>query len=111
MNDALAERIAVALEQLVLELAESKPAMPQIARPVAAPAPAPVFAPLEWVCPIHGQSKTVPAGVSQRTGKPYSAFIACPEMGCNEKPGYRSAPAPARAIAPSDAGLAPRTLP
>lgn len=39
-----------------------------------------------WVCPVHGAMKVVPAGVSQRTGKPYQAFVACPERGCSEKP-------------------------
>jgi hypothetical protein len=39
-----------------------------------------------WECPIHHAVKTVPAGVSQKTGKPYSSFQACPERGCDEKP-------------------------
>ena len=39
-----------------------------------------------WVCPLHGQRKVVPAGISRRTNKPYSAFAACPIQGCNEKP-------------------------
>lgn len=38
-------------------------------------------------CPIHGSEwKTIPAGVSKTTGKPYNAFQACPERGCKEKP-------------------------
>lgn len=38
-------------------------------------------------CPIHGVPfKTVPAGVSKSTGRPYNAFEACPERGCKEKP-------------------------
>lgn len=45
----------------------------------------------EWVCPVHGTSKVVPAGVSKKTGKPYNAFTACGEIGCNEKPGRRAA--------------------
>lgn len=45
----------------------------------------------EWVCPVHGTSKVVPAGVSKKTGKPYNAFTACGEQGCNEKPGRRAA--------------------
>lgn len=40
----------------------------------------------DWVCPEHGTVKTVPAGVSSKTGKPYEAFQACTEYGCNEKP-------------------------
>jgi hypothetical protein len=39
-----------------------------------------------WECPIHHSVKTVPAGVSQKTGKPYSSFQACSERGCDEKP-------------------------
>lgn len=39
-----------------------------------------------WVCPVHHTVKTVPAGVSQKTGKPYESFQACPERDCNEKP-------------------------
>jgi hypothetical protein len=36
---------------------------------------------------IHGQPwKIVPAGISERTGKPYKAFAACPERGCKERP-------------------------
>ena len=38
-------------------------------------------------CPVHRVPwKTVPAGVSKRTGAPYESFLACPERGCNEKP-------------------------
>lgn len=39
------------------------------------------------LCPIHNQPwKTVPGGISKKTGKPYNAFQACPQMGCTEKP-------------------------
>jgi hypothetical protein len=38
-------------------------------------------------CPVHHVAwKTVPAGISKKTGKPYSAFQACPERGCDQKP-------------------------
>ena len=38
-------------------------------------------------CSICGSDfKTVPAGISKKTGKPYSSFIACSKMGCNGKP-------------------------
>lgn len=38
-------------------------------------------------CPIHHvEFREVPAGVSKTTGKPYNAFMACPERGCREKP-------------------------
>lgn len=39
-----------------------------------------------WVCPVHGDSKVVPAGVSKRTKRRYPAFLACPAPGCDEKP-------------------------
>lgn len=35
-----------------------------------------------WTCPAHGQVKTVPAGISKTTGKPFAAFRACPVPGC-----------------------------
>lgn len=39
-------------------------------------------------CPVHNAPwRTVPAGVSKTTGKPYDEFQACPERGCREKPG------------------------
>jgi len=35
-------------------------------------------------CPeCGGTLKTVPAGVSKKTGKPYNSFIACEDRGCN----------------------------
>lgn len=38
-------------------------------------------------CPVHRLAwRTVPAGVSKRTGRPYQAFVACPEAGCDERP-------------------------
>lgn len=38
-------------------------------------------------CPVHGTPwKTVPAGVSKKTGKPYTSFQTCSEQGCNERP-------------------------
>ena len=96
MNDQLAERLCVALEQLALELAEvrERGQVPQpVFRAVTTPAVLPVlpepvtFAPLDtWRCPVHGTVKTVPAGVSARTGQAYAAFMACPEYGCPQKP-------------------------
>lgn len=40
-----------------------------------------------WTCPAHGQVKTVPAGTSTRTGRPYKAFRACPVFGCQHTEG------------------------
>lgn len=38
-------------------------------------------------CPVHRVAwKTVPAGVSKRSGRPYAEFRACPEPGCDERP-------------------------
>ena len=112
------ERIATALEQLVLQNLPS-PSNPAPAQREPAPwdnVPLPVTAPLQtnqpyqaltassgfypvqspatetfrplatWQCPIHHGNKIVPAGVSSRTGRPYDAFVACSEPGCDEKP-------------------------
>lgn len=39
------------------------------------------------MCPIHNQPlKLVPAGVSKKTNRPYNAFYACPERGCDYRP-------------------------
>ena len=39
------------------------------------------------VCRIHRVPwRTVPAGVSRKTGRPYAAFEVCPESGCDERP-------------------------
>lgn len=46
-----------------------------------------VAAPSRTTCPIHHVAwKQIPAGVSKRTGRPYDAFLACPEKGCDQKP-------------------------
>ena len=50
-----------------------------------APPPAPAQAPTgpAPVCDEHGlEMRFRPAGVSQRTGKPYTAFWGCQERGC-----------------------------
>jgi hypothetical protein len=74
--------------------------------PPGAPAPGP------WFCPVHRQSKIVPAGVSSKTGKPYSAFWACPEKGCDERPprGYPVPHAPAP-VAPAPTPEPPMPFP
>jgi hypothetical protein len=44
-------------------------------------------------CPLHRLPwKFVPAGHSNRTGKDFVAFYACPEQGCKQRPpqGWRS---------------------
>ena len=42
----------------------------------------------QWACPDHGTpAKTVPAGVSKKTGKPYTAFQVCSTKGCEQRPG------------------------
>jgi hypothetical protein len=74
-------RIATALEQLVLERAAPK--APQFA---PLPKTQPILAPAS-VCPIHNAPwKIVPAGVSKKTGNSYDAFAACPIQGCDQRP-------------------------
>jgi hypothetical protein len=103
---AALERIATALEQLVLaqvpsELAAFNAANPSTTAPAptevhpwdnvplpqtvaaAQPYQAPVAvltisSPAPWLCPVHNQVKTVPGGVSKSTGQTYNAFLACP---------------------------------
>ena len=58
-----------------------------------APAGAPSSPAGSWVCPEHGSSKVVPAGTSKKTGKPYNAFTACGETGCDQKPPRGPGPA------------------
>jgi len=39
------------------------------------------------LCPTHHEPwKLVPEGVSKKTGRPYSAFYACPVRGCDQRP-------------------------
>jgi MoxR-like ATPase len=40
--------------------------------------------PTGWTCPVHQQVKTVPAGTSKTTNRPYAAFKACPVVGCTQ---------------------------
>lgn len=128
MNDQLAERLCIALEQIAAELVEAN-AKGTVPEPIKAaltvepprlvpysgngqPFP-PIgggLPPAPWVCPVHGTNKVVPAGISQRTGKPYEAFMACGERGCNEKPPRIAQQAPARAV-PASEGIQGRQLP
>lgn len=72
-----------------LELSVALPAqlhvLPSVEPPLDLPTPA-EFRPIRWTCPKHGTAKTVPAGVSKTTGRPYSAFVVCAERGCEERP-------------------------
>lgn len=47
-----------------------------------------------WVCPVHNKVKTIPAGTSAKTGRPYRAFKACPEYGCPNTESNTGKPAP-----------------
>jgi hypothetical protein len=39
------------------------------------------------VCPFHRVPwRSVPAGISCKTGRPYASFVACPEPGCDQRP-------------------------
>lgn len=102
------ERIATALEQRVLEEIEAHGVMTEAGLPTDEPpfpvAPPPEYAPTaplpprpqngnavppqpQGLCPEHHKpwSKLVPAGVSKSSGKPFSAFWACPEQGCRQR--------------------------
>ena len=110
---AALERIATALEQMALDGAGKPLSLAELGFPTAEPPlptppadlpPTSPTAPLSQTvalppvqpfqftgpsafCPVHRVPwKTVPAGTSKRTGAAYSAFLACPERGCNEKP-------------------------
>ncbi len=62
-------------------LASDEPPLPE------APSDIPLREVASGECPIHHVAwKTVPAGVSKKTGKPFEAFRTCPEYGCNERP-------------------------
>lgn len=83
---AVLTRIAVALEQIALEMTSRQPmaptqplaALPPVQRPVANGSVG---------CPIHNLPwKTVPAGISKKTGQPYDAFLACQVKGCDQRP-------------------------
>ena len=96
------ERIADALEQLVLagipadpypttlepadEIADLPPVRAVVAPQAPATAPVAVAVPA-GVCPVHNTPwKTVPAGISKKTGNAYAAFAACSTTGCNQRP-------------------------
>ena len=109
---AALERIATALEQMVLnEMGTAKAAQvgfltgePPLPPPPADLPPPPPTAPLSQTvalppvqpfqftgptasCPVHRVPwKTVPAGTSKKTGKPYGAFLVCSVQGCEERP-------------------------
>lgn len=84
-------RIADALEQIVLDRipADPYPARLTPADEIADLPPvrpqAPVVA--QGGCPVHNVAwKTVPAGISKKTGNAYEAFRACPTAGCTQRP-------------------------
>ena len=114
MNDQIAERIAIALEMISLDLANiakrTEPVHPPVQSvrvPLVDPAAAP-FRPIGWVCPEHGTSRVVPAGISSRTQQPYAAFLVCGQPACPHKPPRFPAPAPLR-VSPQDG--TPRQMP
>lgn len=83
------DRLAAAAEQAVLALiVDRAPADPFPARLAELDDLPPVRpAPLAGECPIHHVPwKVVPAGISKRTGKEYSSFMACPTQGCDQRP-------------------------
>lgn len=102
VNDADAltkaiHRLATAIEQNTLAVLDQRiPAAVTITTPPQAPvlaslppvrSQAPTPAVVVDECPVHHQTwKTVPAGVSSKTGQPYDAFRACPVRGCAQRP-------------------------
>ena len=110
------ERIATALEQLVVEFIDTRstdeplPAEPEwvqplppdivaqpamavavgpaaYQRPAAAPQSSAIPAQPSRPCPTHGWTwKLVPAGFSRKTSKNYDAFWACNVRGCDQRP-------------------------
>jgi MoxR-like ATPase len=69
------------------------------AAPATAAGDPPAAAASTWVCPAHKSVKVIPAGVSQRTGKPYSSFKACGVFGCPNTESNSQAPAAAQKAA------------
>lgn len=95
-------RIATALEQIALELAD-RPAtglapLPPVRQAPAPNTPPPPVAsaaalptpPTTAACPVHNLPwKLVPAGITKsgpRAGQPYGAFYVCQERGCSQRP-------------------------
>jgi hypothetical protein len=77
----LLERVVLAVEQISLEMDA-----PEVSARGVSGSPAAGQGAAGWVCPIHGHSKVVAAGVSARTGKAYSSFIACATPFCPQRP-------------------------
>jgi hypothetical protein len=99
-SDALTKaihRLATAIEQNTLAVMDQRiqpavtittpPAAPVLASLPPVRSEAPTTAVVVDGCPVHHQPwKTVPAGVSSKTGQPYDAFRACPVRGCTQRP-------------------------
>ena len=109
---AALERIATALEQMALDrgalvvehVMGNLTGEPPLPTPPADLPPTTPTAPLSQTvalppvqpfqftgpsasCPVHRVPwKTVPAGTSKKTGKPYGAFLVCSVQGCEERP-------------------------
>ena len=103
------DRLAAPLEMLTVGLPTGEPPLPTpppeyvtqqitpfnppptanaatVALPPVQPAPYQFTGPSAF-CPVHRVPwQTVPAGTSKRTGRAYSAFLACPERGCEQRP-------------------------
>ena len=85
-QDALTKainRLAAAIEQATLRTPQASSLAPL--PPVQNVSVNPLSA---GVCPVHRVPwKMIPAGLSKRTNKRYDAFLACPEPGCDQRPG------------------------
>lgn len=89
----------------------SAPRPAGVARPAGPPAGPARFADpnpdADWLCPLHGTRRVVPAGVS-KAGRDYPAFAVCSERDCEERPPSARRPrgsAPARTPAPAFVGM------
>ena len=108
---AALERIATALEQMALDRGALvvEHVMGNLTGEPPLPTPPPEYTPMPGTlpnqtvalppvqpfqftgptasCPVHRVPwKTVPAGTSRKTGKPYGAFLVCSVQGCEERP-------------------------
>lgn len=79
------QRIAEALERIATQHAQPQEGAHSLAVLPAVQSVPP--ASRATGCPVHGVPwRTVPAGVSRRTGRAYAAFMVCSVPDCQERP-------------------------
>jgi hypothetical protein len=89
VSDATGEFVPPFEDELIPLPAEAIPVQgdPTPFRGMARAQTAPAVLQQSSFCPVHAKPwKLVPAGVSKKTGRPYEAFLACPERGCDQRP-------------------------